>query len=65
MYFLQYNMKCTHVLVFIAAVINYCKVSDLNNTNVFSYIYGGQKYDTGFTGEKSRYQQGYVPFWRP
>lgn len=32
------------------AIINYCKLRTSNDTDLFSYSYGGQKSDTDLTG---------------
>lgn len=46
----------------ISAVTNYYKSDGLNPTQV--YYFTTLKSNTGLTGLKSRYQLGYIPFWR-
>ena len=45
----------------IAAITNYPKLSSLNNTNLSSYSFIGQKFNMDPSGLKSRWQQGCVP----
>lgn len=56
----DFDVVCT--LFSYCYVINYNKLSGLNNTNL-SYSAVCQKSNTGLTGLKSGCEQGHVPFW--
>lgn len=57
------HIPCVHWFS-ISAVTEYHRLNGLNDANLLSYCFGGQKSAMGLTGLTSRCQRGCNPFWR-